>query len=150
MSGNFCFLCFNFIRQHTLPCPQKKNKNYLHYNSILPCYQARFPLLFRRSFPRGRERAHFRTAAGNRAYLVTERNWRKCEKNQSWLRNDYKEYQRILFFFPFPEYPGLQVHTKDPIVLLQKAFASQLCFPVSQSFISAIITKSGTESLKLI
>ena len=50
---------------------------------------------------------------------------------------------------PFPEYPGLQVHTKDPIVLLQIAFASQLCFPVSHSFISAI-TKSGTESLKLI
>jgi len=38
---------------------------------------------------------------------------------------------------PFPEYPGLQVHTKDPTVLLQIALASQLCSPVSHSFISA-------------
>ena len=83
------------------------SKESLIYNSIRPCYQARFPLLFRRSFPRGRERAHFRTAAGNRAYLVTESNWRKCEKNQSWLRNDYKEYQRILFFFSISRIPWL-------------------------------------------
>ena len=46
---------------------------------------------------------------------------------------------------PFPEYPGLQVHTKDPLVFLQVAFSSQLCFPVSHSFSSAI-QKSGTES----
>ena len=45
---------------------------------------------------------------------------------------------------PFQEYPGLQVHTKDPLVFLQVAFAPQLCFPVSHSFISAI-KKSSTE-----
>ena len=47
---------------------------------------------------------------------------------------------------PFPEYPGLQVHTKDPLVFRQSAFAfaSQLCFPVSHSFSSAI-KKSCTE-----
>ena len=37
---------------------------------------------------------------------------------------------------PSPEYPGLQVHTKDPLVFLQLAFAWQLCFPASHSFIS--------------
>ena len=37
---------------------------------------------------------------------------------------------------PSPEYPGLQVHTKDPLVFLQLAFESQLCFPASHSFIS--------------
>ena len=45
---------------------------------------------------------------------------------------------------PFPEYPGLQVHTKDPLMFRQLAFESQLCFPVSHSFLSAI-KKSGTE-----
>ena len=50
---------------------------------------------------------------------------------------------------PSPEYPGLQVHTKDPLVFLQLAFAWQLCFPASHSFISAK-KKSGTEWLKLI
>ena len=50
---------------------------------------------------------------------------------------------------PSPEYPGLQVHTKDPLVFLQLAFAWQLCFPASHSFISAK-EKSGTEWLKLI
>ena len=38
---------------------------------------------------------------------------------------------------PFPEYPGLQVHSKDPSVLLQAALASQLCSPVIHSFTSA-------------
>ena len=38
---------------------------------------------------------------------------------------------------PSPEYPGLQVHTKDPLLFLQIAFALQLCFPASHSFISA-------------
>ena len=46
---------------------------------------------------------------------------------------------------PSPEYPGLQVHTKDPLVLLQTALSSQFCFPVWHSFSSAI-QKSGTES----
>ena len=45
---------------------------------------------------------------------------------------------------PSPEYPGLQVHAKDPLVFLQLAFARQLCFPVSHSFISAK-KKSGAE-----
>ena len=47
-------------------------------------------------------------------------------------------------FTPFPEYPGLQVHIKDPLVFRQLAFASQLCFPAPHSFISAI-KKSGAE-----
>ena len=49
---------------------------------------------------------------------------------------------------PSAEYPGLQMHTKDPSVLLQTAFSSQLCFPVSHSFSSAI-QKPGTESKNL-
>ena len=46
---------------------------------------------------------------------------------------------------PSPEYPGLQVHSKNPLVFLQIALAWQLCFPASHSFSSAI-QKSGTES----
>ena len=38
---------------------------------------------------------------------------------------------------PSPEYPGLQVHTKDPLVFWQLAFTAQLCFPTLHSFISA-------------
>ena len=38
---------------------------------------------------------------------------------------------------PFPEYPGLQEHSKDPSVLLQSALASQWCSPVIHSFTSA-------------
>ena len=41
-------------------------------------------------------------------------------------------------FRPSPVYPGLQRQAKDPLVLLQYArFASQLCSPVSHSFMSA-------------
>ena len=48
---------------------------------------------------------------------------------------------------PSPEYRGLQVHTKDPSVFLQLAFAWQLCFPASHSFISAK-KKSGKGMIK--
>ena len=50
---------------------------------------------------------------------------------------------------PFQKYPGLQVHTKDPSVFSQVAFALQLCVPVSHSFLSAI-KKSGTEQTDLV
>ena len=50
---------------------------------------------------------------------------------------------------PIPEYPGLQVHTKDPLVFWQLALALQLCVPALHSFISAK-KKSGTERSKLI
>ena len=38
---------------------------------------------------------------------------------------------------PFQKYPGLQIHRKDPLVLLHMEPPLQLCFPIAHSFTSA-------------
>ena len=38
--------------------------------------------------------------------------------------------------FPSPVYPALQIHSNDPNVFLQNAFASQLCDPIVHSSMS--------------
>ena len=49
---------------------------------------------------------------------------------------------------PFPVYPGLQVHVKDPMVFLQTAFTSQSCVPIAHSSISKKNSIAVNEKLK--
>ena len=58
------------------------------------------------------------------------------EKIINKIRNKIKVLFLPVQLTPFPEYPGLQVHTKDPLVFWQLAFSSQLWSNVSHSFIS--------------
>ena len=78
-------------------------------------------------------------------YLLNKFNVRKSEKKRSIWKVLQERPMFSALYLPLhltpsaSEYPGLQVHVKDPILLMQVALASsQLCSSVSHSSISAI------------
>ena len=50
---------------------------------------------------------------------------------------------------PSPVYPGLQVHVKEPLVLVQNASSWQLCSPVSHSSTNQQVEISYKNSIDL-